>query len=150
MADHFGLLFQAISIEWTTLDHLIAVTAEGMAHQRKVESPAGLRLPDVSHFVDEQALEREPLPGKILGPDSTIGVEMDVAGRGHDDPLGLERPPFTADHPYPAIVDGIAKHRAGQLDFAGRKGARAFHGPKASAATPACPVSRLPLGQPKI
>src|SRR5687767_12344521 len=56
-------------------------------------------------------------------------MEVDVAGRGHDDPPGLERPPFAPDHPYPRIVDRIAEHRTGELDLAGGEGTGAFHGP---------------------
>jgi len=150
MAHHFRLLFEAVAVEPAAVDHAIAISAEGVPHQREIEAAAGLRLPDMGHFVDEEALQGQAFLREIFRPEGAVGVEMDVSGRRHDDAPGLKRPPFAADDPYPVIVDGIAEHGAGEVDLALSQGSRAFHPVKASAATLACPVSRVPLGQPKI
>ena len=113
--------------QWAAFDQLIAVATEGMPHQRQIETAAGLRLPHMGHFVDEQALQRQALPGEIFGPQWAFRVEMDVARRGHDCLPGLERPPFAPDHPDPVIIDRIAEHGARQLNLAGGEGTGAFH-----------------------
>ena len=53
VADDFGLLFKAIVLEPPPGLQVITVSAEGMAHERKVESPALLRLPHVGELVHE-------------------------------------------------------------------------------------------------
>ena len=126
MPDHFRLLFQAIAIERAAIDQTVAVAAERVPHERQIISAAGLRLPDMGHFVDEQALQRQPLPGKILGPQPAGGMEMDIAGRRHHHVPRLKRPPFAADDPHPAIVDRIPEHRSSQLNLSGGQRAGAF------------------------
>src|SRR5689334_1789920 len=56
MADDLGLLFQAVQPERLSRLQSIIVPTEGVAHQRQIEAPARLRLPDVRQLVDEEAL----------------------------------------------------------------------------------------------
>ena len=72
-------------------------------------------------------------------------MEVDVAGRRHDDPARLERPPFAADEPYPVVVDGVAEDRTGELDLAGCQVAGAFH----RLAELGAHVRRLPQWRPR-
>ena len=78
---------------------VIGIAAERVAHQRQIEAAAGLRLPDMGHFVDEQALPAERLGEKSSDHRSPCGMEVDVAGRRHRRCLRLERPPFALDQP---------------------------------------------------
>lgn len=127
MPDKLGLLLKPVSIERSPVLQPIGISAKRMAHHYQVEASACLRLPDVGHFVNEQALQRKSLFGKIIRPQRTFGVEVDVAGRGHDNALWLERPPFAPDKANTRIIDCIAKHRYGEFYFAGREGTCTFH-----------------------
>ena len=42
-------------------------------------------------------------------------------------PLRLERPPFAPDQADPGIIDRVAEHRSGELDFAGGEGTGDAH-----------------------
>jgi hypothetical protein len=81
-------------------------------------------------------------------------MEVDIAGRGHDDPLRLKRPPFAADNPDAAVIDRVAEHRSRKRDLTGGQGSFAVH--DLLIATPmtngnlTCRPSRSPLGQRKI
>src|SRR5438270_700005 len=55
VADDLRLLLDPISRERLARLQPIAVAAEGVAHQEKIEAALRLRLPDVGHFVDEEA-----------------------------------------------------------------------------------------------
>ena len=57
MANHFGLLFKPVSAERAAIDEAIAVSAEGMPHQREVPAAARLGLPHMGHFVDKEPLQ---------------------------------------------------------------------------------------------
>lgn len=105
VADDFRLLFKAIAVEWLTGDQVVGIATKGMAHQRQVESAAFLGLPYVRHLVDEQTLQLDRLTTEISRPAIAFGVEMDVAGRRHDNPARLQRPPFAADQPHTAVID---------------------------------------------
>ena len=69
VADDFGLLLKAIVLEPPSGLEVVAVSAERMAHERQVESPSLLRLPDVSQLVHEKTLPMERLAREILGPE---------------------------------------------------------------------------------
>ena len=79
---------------------------------------------------------------------------MDVPGRGHDNPLWLERPPFAPGQFDTAVIDRVAEHGARKLDLAASEWAGAFHPAVLVGRFPrvenACRPLRLPLGQPKI
>src|SRR5436305_13926092 len=49
VSDDLRLLFQAVAIERFARRQAVRVAAEGVAHQRQVERPLGLRLPDMGH-----------------------------------------------------------------------------------------------------
>ena len=68
VADDFRLLFKAVAVELTAGFDSVAVAAERMTHKRQEITPALLRLPDMGHFVDKQALQRQALGRKIVGP----------------------------------------------------------------------------------
>ena len=119
MADDFGLLLEPVALERPARTKIIGVAAERMAHQRQVEAAARLRLPDVGHFVDEQALPRERLFREIVGPQVAMRDGNGYCPVGAiDDALRLERPPFAPDQADPRIIDRLAEHRSGELDFA--------------------------------
>src|SRR4029079_11544278 len=73
MADDFRLLLKAIILEAPPRLQLIAVTAERVPHQREIEAPALLRLPDMRELVDEKTLPVERLRAEILGPEVRMG-----------------------------------------------------------------------------
>ena len=79
MANQFRLLLQAISIERAALDEPITIATERVAHQRQIEASASLGLPDMGHFVNEQALERQALLGEILRPVRALGVSQPLS-----------------------------------------------------------------------
>src|SRR4030095_4072378 len=85
MAHHFSLLLEAIAIEWTPFDRLVGIAAERGAHQHQGDGAPYLSLPDMGHFVDEQALQRQSLGREIFRPELALRMEVDVAGRSHDD-----------------------------------------------------------------
>ena len=109
MADDFRLLLKAVTMERPAVLELVSVAAEGVAHERQIEAPARLRLPDVGQLMDEKALPMQRLAGEILRPEVRMRMEMNVAHRGHGDARRLERPPFAVDHPHPAVIDGVAE-----------------------------------------
>lgn len=53
---NFRLLLNAIAGERQVLTQFIRVATERVAREQQEISPPSLRLPDMSHFVDEQAL----------------------------------------------------------------------------------------------
>ena len=127
MADDFRLLLKAVAAKQPARHDLVSVFAEGMAGEGQEESSAFLRLPDVGHFMDEEALGPQRLFRKIVGPEIALRMEVDVAARRHGRVLRLERPPFAADQPDVRIIDGVAEHRSRQIDFASRQGAGLSH-----------------------
>ena len=62
--DDLRLLLEAVAVERLSRLQLIGVAAEGVAHQRQIEAPLCLRLPDVGHLVDEEALARRAAPSR--------------------------------------------------------------------------------------
>ena len=67
---------------------LIGVAAKGMAHQRQIEAPVALRLPDMGHFVDEQALQRQRRGGEIVAVRSLSGWKWMLPVGAMTMPLG--------------------------------------------------------------
>lgn len=110
MADHLRLLLKAVPAEGAAFDEFVVVAAEGVPHQRQIEAAAGLRLPYMGHFMDEQPLEREALFREIIRPQRAIVMKVNIAGRSHDGSPGLEWPPSAADHPDAAVVDRITEN----------------------------------------
>ena len=81
MADDFRLLLKAVTMERPAVLELVSVAAEGVAHERQIEAPARLRLPDVGQLMDEKALPMQRLAGEILRPEVRWRMEMNVAHR---------------------------------------------------------------------
>lgn len=79
MADDFGLLFEPVPAERAAFDQLVVVTAKGVPHEREVPASARLGLPHMGHFVDEQPLERQILPGEVFRPQTAVRMEVDIA-----------------------------------------------------------------------
>src|SRR4051812_43875399 len=59
MRDDLRLLLESVVRERLSGRQLISVAAERMPHQRQIEAALRLRLPDVRHFMDEEALAAE-------------------------------------------------------------------------------------------
>src|SRR4051794_8745321 len=66
VADDLGLLLEAVAAERLALDQPVPVAGEGVPHQRQVEAAALLRLPDMGHLVDEEALSPQRLAREII------------------------------------------------------------------------------------
>ena len=105
VADDLGLLFEPVAAERAAGDDVVPVATEGVAREREEKSATLLRLPDMGHFVDEEPLALKRLFREILRPAPTVGMEMDVAGRGHRASPRLQRPPFAAEQPHFGRVD---------------------------------------------
>ena len=118
VTDDLCLLLEPVAVEALAVPKLITVTAKWMTHQRQIIFAMFLRLPDMGHFVDEQPLQRQWFGGEIVRPARVGGMEMDVAGRSHDDAPGLERKPSAAHDTHPRIIDRRPEDRAGEGDFA--------------------------------
>ena len=125
MPDDLRLLLEAIVFEPPAGLQLVAVAAEGVAHQRQVETAALLRLPDMGQLMNEEPLPMQRLPRKVLRPQVRMRMEMDMPHRRHGDAARLERPPLAADHPHLRIIDRIAENGSRQLNLAGCERARA-------------------------
>ena len=113
-----SLLLKTVILEPPASDDCVPVAAKRVAHQRQIVSATPLGLPDVGHLMDEQALVVDAGIGEVAAPAAVAGVEMDAPGGRHDRSLRLKRPPLVVRQPDLAIVDGIAEHRPGKLDFA--------------------------------
>ena len=57
MPHDLGLLFQAVTLKRPAGSQGVVVSAERMAHCHQVPATTRLGLPDMSHLVDEMALE---------------------------------------------------------------------------------------------
>src|SRR5579884_1058936 len=119
MRDDLGLLLEAISFEGLARLQLVRIAAERVAHQRQIKKAALLRLPDVGHLVNKEALATERLFREVFGPDAAVGMEIDVSHGSHCRIARMEGPPFALHQPYARVIDRIAEHRARKLDLAG-------------------------------
>ena len=123
VADDLRLLLEPVAVERPAVPKRIGVAAERVAHQRQIEAAAGLGLPDMGHFVDEQPLAVQRLGREILRPRGRrAGWKWILPVGAIAMPPRLERPPFAPDHPDLRIIDGVAEHRSGEGDFAGGQG----------------------------
>jgi hypothetical protein len=105
----FGLLFKTIVLEPSAGLESIAISAEWVAHQRKVEATAFLGLPHMCQLVHEKTLQVQRFLAEIRRPQVGMRVEMDVAHGGHGDAPRLERPPLAPDHSHAPVIDRIPK-----------------------------------------
>lgn len=121
MADDFRLLLKPVLRERPARFQCIIVAAKGMAPKDQVD--ALLVLPDMGHFVNEQALPFERALAEIRTVERALGAEPEVAVGRHRDLAGLEGPPFAGKDPDPRIVDSIAEHRTGERNFGVSEGA---------------------------
>ena len=110
VGDDLRLLFQAIAVEGFFRLDLVRITAERVAHERQVEAASRLGLPHMCHLVNEEALAAERLSREIVRPDSSIGMEVDVASRCHGRIAGVEGPPFALEQAHLRIIDRIAEY----------------------------------------
>jgi hypothetical protein len=73
------------------------------------------------HFMQEMALPREVRITEILAIIFAAGVKMDMPHRCHCHPLGLKKGPFAEVNAHLFIADRVAKHAAGEGNFAWRQ-----------------------------
>ena len=71
-------------------------------------------LPDVRHFMDEQALIGEARAAEIIAVEVTARVKVDGSARRHNDAFGLEERPFAIFDPYAVIIDCVTEDGPGQ------------------------------------
>lgn len=115
MADDFRLLFHIIVAELSAGLQDIIISTKGMAHEGQKNTL--LMLPDMDHFVNEQTLQVQVRSAVVVAEFSTPRMKPQIAIRGHCYVFWLKRPPFPFENPYLAIVYGITKNRAAQIDF---------------------------------
>ena len=117
------MLLEAVALEGPVVANLVAVTAEWMTHEREIQLPLRLRLPDVRHFMDEETLAAQRLAGEIIGPHTPLRVEIDVPHRGHRRVARMEGPPFSLEKADMGIVNCVPEHGTSDGEFAGSESA---------------------------
>src|SRR3546814_392522 len=117
VADDLCLLLDSIILERPPGPYRIGIAAEGVAHHRQPPSASLLRLPDMGHFVNEEALQARPFAGEIVAPKRGARMKPEVAVGGHCRASGLERPPAAAVDRHPLIIDRVPEHRFGETPF---------------------------------
>jgi hypothetical protein len=107
VADDLTLLFDPVAHERPSRLDRVAVPAEEVTAEEEVE--AALVLPDVGHFMDEQALvgEAHIVPAEIRTVERAFGMEMDCPARCHDRAPRLEREEFVVGNPNLIIIHCI-------------------------------------------
>jgi hypothetical protein len=118
VTDNLRLLLKAVRLELLPGGDHVSIPAKRVPHEGKVQLAVLLRLENVRHLMNEEALPIERLGGEIWRPERPIRREIDVAVRSHGDVAGLEGPPAAADDPYRRWVDGIAEDGVGKGDLA--------------------------------
>ena len=71
---------------------------------------ARLPLPDMRHFVDEQALVIDMAFTEIGAVKIAFGMKPDVAIRRHRNTARLEKGPFAVVDSHAVVIDGAAEH----------------------------------------
>ena len=71
---------------------------------------ARLPLPDMRHFVDEQALVIDMAVAEILAVQIALRMKPDVPVRRHRNTAWLEKGPFPVVDADAVIIDGVAKN----------------------------------------
>ena len=127
VANDFSLLLEPVAIEDLAWDDIVRVPAKRMPHHRKVKSATGLGLPHVREFVNQETLPVEARLREIIRPIGVCRVEVDIAGRRHNNAARLEGPPFASDQPDAGIIDAIPEHGSGEGDFTLSQGTRMLH-----------------------
>ena len=128
VADEFGLLLEPVAVEAPALRHGVGIAAERVAHQRQIEAPVALRLPDVGHFVDEQPLQRQAARWRNRRDNwSLSGWKWMLPVGAMTMPLGWNGHHLRRTIRHAVIIDRVAEHRSRQRDFAGGEGTGTFH-----------------------
>ena len=81
-----------------------------MTHQRQIEPPALLCLPDMHQFMNEQRLQTERRTGKVVAVMRARRVEMHVPHRCHHRTLRLKREEPAAADPHGGKIERAAKN----------------------------------------
>jgi len=119
MPDDLGLLLQPIALQLPAGLEGVAVPAERVASEGKVDTP--LRLPDVTEFVQEEALTAQRLLAEVLAPHVAFGVEVQMTARSHDGMLGLKERPLFPSYLDTSEVHAVPVHGLGEGDFTRRE-----------------------------
>lgn len=118
MPHDFCLLFDAVAREWPAFAISIAISAERVAHQWQPPASALLRLPDVDHFVDEQALRQKPGAGEIVMIMRACRGKVHMPHRRHHRADRLEREPAAATYANGVRIDCPTENTENQRAFA--------------------------------
>ena len=85
MADDLRLLLQPVAVERPARHQLIGIAAEGVAHQRQIKRPRVCVCQTWVISWMSRPCSASGAAREIVRPARVGGVEMDVAGRRHDD-----------------------------------------------------------------
>ena len=107
MPHDLSLLLQPVLLQPPARLQAIIIPAEGVAFQR--QENALLILPDMRHFMDEQALPVERAFTEIAAEQIVLRMEPEMPIGRHGDPFRLKRKPFAVVHAHPCIVDRMAE-----------------------------------------
>lgn len=112
MPDNLCLLFNAIIGKRLAGDEIVIIAAERMPDER--QKNALLMLPDMDHFVDEQALQAKARHTVIIAEQAAFWMEPDIAIGGHRHAAGVKGPPFAVEYPHASVIDCISENGPAQ------------------------------------
>src|SRR5690554_2366100 len=108
MPDNLCLLFNAIFGKGLAGDQVIIITAERVPGER--QENALLVLPDMDHFMNEQALQAKARVAIIIAEKAAFGMEPDIAIRRHSHAARVKGPPFAVVYPHRPVIDRIPEN----------------------------------------
>ena len=95
-----------------------------MSHERDIPSAPLLRLPDMRHLVDEQALQANFRRRKVITIPGRCGMEVNMAAGRHQRAARLEGVPASPPQAHGIALDSRAEYRSHERFF--RRGQRPF------------------------
>ena len=120
MRDKLCLLLDAVGGEWPRWIEAVIIAAERVAHQREIEPPALLRLPDMDELVDEEALQTQRRFAEIVAVVRARRVEMQMPHRRHHGAARLEREEAAAPDAHWGKIQRAAENAMRERLFARR------------------------------
>lgn len=119
MPDDLGLLLQPIAMQLPSRLEGVAVSAERVASEGKIDT--ALCLPNVAEFVQKEALTAQRFLAEVLAPHVAFGVEVQMTARSHDGMLGLKERPLFPSYLNASEVYAVPVHGLGEGNFTRRE-----------------------------